>query len=61
MRHLFFSGDGIQRFAGKWKQESQNGLLSFLEAQGVGWMKRNLAVECNPIDTGKPQFGQLTH
>ena len=27
-----------------------HGLAEFLEAQGIGWMKRKIAVKCNPVD-----------
>lgn len=40
----------IQQFSGSWKQVEHHGLNEFLEAQGIGWIKRKVAVKCNPVD-----------
>ena len=48
--NVFFS-DALAKFQGTWKQIEVNGLSEFLEAQGVSWMERKIAVKCNPVDT----------
>jgi len=47
---MVHQSEKIRRFTGTWKQVETHGLSEFLEAQGIGWMKRKLAVKCNPID-----------
>ena len=37
-----------------------NGLSEFLEAQGISWMQRKLAMNCNPVDTIKVDGQKLT-
>ena len=37
-----------------------HGLADFLEAQGIGWMKRKVAVKCNPVDNIAIKDGQIT-
>ena len=41
----------LQQLSGNWKQVEQQGLSEFLEAQGIGWIKRNIAIKCGVVDT----------
>ena len=52
--------DTLAKFEGTWKQIEVNGLSEFLEAQGVSWMERKLAVKCSPVDTIKVAGDNLT-
>lgn len=40
-----------ERLGGTWHQIEQKGLDRFLEAYGIGWFKRSMAVKCSPTDT----------
>ena len=50
----------IQQFTGSWKQVETHGLNEFLEAQGIGWIKRKVAVKCNPVDNIQVDHKSIT-
>ena len=50
----------MAQFEGTWKQVESHGLEEFLSASGIGWMKRKMAVKCNPIDQIQMSGDDLT-
>lgn len=50
MFEKYMFSEKVQQFSGSWKQVEAHGLNEFLEAHGIGWIKRKVAAKCNPVD-----------